>query len=187
MVHYMISRLIISKRMASSYFLKNLPSRNVLETMRVDFPMLDVGAAEVFIVLSKLSGNILEKLDGQLADSGTSQAQLCVLSHLFRQPDEACAPSALADAIGLSRPTITGLLDRLEREGLLQRVRPPGKDRRSLQIKLAAKGRRLVLAVMPARLRGIAGLMTHLNGTDRKALIKLLDKIAKGLPALEKR
>lgn len=187
MRNYMINTLIISKLMASSYFLENLPSRGVLKAMRADFPMLDVEAVEVFMVLSRLSSNILEKLDGQLARAGTSQAQLCVLSHLFLQPGESCAPSALADAIGLSRPTITGLLDRLEREGLLQRARAPGGDRRSLQVKLTAKGRRLVRAVMPSRLRGIAGLMAHLNGAARRSLLDLLDKVAEGLPALEKR
>src|SRR5947209_16871651 len=52
-------------------------------------------------------------------------------------------PGRVADALGVSRTTVTGLLDRLEAEGLLTRAIDPS-DRRSLVLTLTEKGRELV-------------------------------------------
>jgi len=48
----------------------------------------------------------------------------------------------LSEATGLSSAATTTLLDRLEKRGLLRRVRA-GDDRRKVQVELAARGREL--------------------------------------------
>lgn len=51
--------------------------------------------------------------------------------------EEGLLPSELADKTAQDRATITGLLDRLEKEGWIER-RPDEKDRRSLRVYLTA-------------------------------------------------
>jgi DNA-binding MarR family transcriptional regulator len=55
----------------------------------------------------------------------------------------------LAERAGVTRATISGLLDGLQREGLLQRRNDDGDGRR-LQIVLTAPGKRLAEAVRAA-------------------------------------
>ncbi|KIX13050.1 MarR family winged helix-turn-helix transcriptional regulator [Dethiosulfatarculus sandiegensis] len=55
---------------------------------------------------------------------------------------EFITPSSLADNVYLSRATITGILDRLESRGLLQRQRN-NPDRRKIYVSLTPKGQEL--------------------------------------------
>jgi len=52
-----------------------------------------------------------------------------------------CAVGELTRVFGIKGATLTGMLDRLEKEGLLERRAHPG-DRRSLLVHLSAAGRR---------------------------------------------
>ena len=52
-------------------------------------------------------------------------------------------PGRVADALGVSRTTVTGLLDRLEGEGLITRAIDP-HDRRCFVLHLTEKGQTLV-------------------------------------------
>lgn len=64
---------------------------------------------------------------------------------------EHASVGALAKAIHLSSPTLTGILDRLERRGLIHRV-PDAQDRRSLVVTVTQAGRD-VLALAPSLLQ----------------------------------
>src|SRR5689334_12829087 len=56
---------------------------------------------------------------------------------------DARTPGRVAEALGVSRATVTGLLDRLEAEGLLTRAIDP-HDRRCFILRLTPKGRELI-------------------------------------------
>jgi DNA-binding MarR family transcriptional regulator len=91
-------------------------------------------------------------------------------------PDGPLTPAELADAAGVTRATMTGLIDTLERDGLAKRVRD-AKDRRMMSVNLTPKGRKLLEAVMPIHFRGMAKIMSPLKETERKTLVRLLNKI----------
>jgi DNA-binding MarR family transcriptional regulator len=59
--------------------------------------------------------------------------------------EEGLLPSELAEKTFQDRPTITGLLDRLEKDAWIERKPDPG-DRRSLRIYLGARGNSLSLS-----------------------------------------
>jgi DNA-binding MarR family transcriptional regulator len=90
-----------------------------------------------------------------LADRhGLTPARVRVLTALgFQIPEELATPAALADKLRLSRSNITGLLDGLEKDGLLERAHDP-VDRRSVRLGLTGPGRalaaRLVLEIAEA-------------------------------------
>jgi DNA-binding MarR family transcriptional regulator len=61
----------------------------------------------------------------------------------------------LAERVLLSNSGLSRLIDRIEREGLVARVRCPG-DRRSLNIQLTDEGREMIEQMWPVYARGIA-------------------------------
>ena len=78
---------------------------------------------------------------------GLTHGQFFMLVALFEE--ESLLPSQLAEKTALDRPTTTGLLDRLERDGWIER-RPDSNDRRTLRIHLspkAVKNRNSILSV----------------------------------------
>jgi len=85
--------------------------------------------------------------------------------------------SALARAANLGQPTVSGILDRLESQGLVRRKRSPD-DRRSVFVAVTAKGAR-VLADAPSLLQD--RFRTELAGLEeweRTQMLALLQRLA---------
>jgi len=80
---------------------------------------------------------------------------------------------------------MTGLLDGLERDGLIERLAHP-EDRRKIGIRLTAKGRQVLEDMLPDYYRHIAKLMTNLTEKERLELMSLLAKVNRGLSSLFK-
>src|SRR4051812_46097747 len=75
-----------------------------------------------------------------LAETGLHVGQEMVLSHLWTQ--NGLTPSELADRLGVEPPTVTNMLSRMEKAGLLKRYRDP-QDARCTRVHLTEKGQEL--------------------------------------------
>ena len=111
-----------------------------------------------------------------LAPHGLTEGRFVMLFLLDTAPD-GLAPNVLAEQAGVTRATITGLLDGLEREALIERHAEPG-DRRALRIQLTRQGQRLARKLFEQHGLWIAGLFGNLTSTERTQLARLLDKVA---------
>ena len=89
-----------------------------------------------------------------------SSHQVSVLAQLDRRTS--CTVSVLAAAMGVSLPTISLLVDRLARAGLIRKDRDPS-DRRRIQLRLTAAGERVVQSrslLDPDRVRVLLASLT---------------------------
>ena len=116
-----------------------------------------------------------------LAPHGLSEGRF-VLLFLLESASEGLAPNHLAEQAGITRATVTGLLDGLEREALAERLPDPA-DRRALRVQLTANGRQLARKLFARHSQWIAGLFSNLSPAERGQLGKLLAKAAAGLEA----
>jgi DNA-binding MarR family transcriptional regulator len=82
---------------------------------------------------------LLEKLGGELRDLGLTHGEINALAALGTGSGRTVAD--LQKATGQRASTLTGVLDRLERRGLVER-RPNPRDRRSFTVDLTAAGTR---------------------------------------------
>lgn len=114
-----------------------------------------------------------------LAPHGLSEGRF-VLLFLLDATDDGLAPNILAEQAGVTRATVTGLLDGLERDALVER-HADADDRRALRVRLTRKGRRLASKVFDRHGRWIASLYAHLSSTERRQLSRLLSKVAANL------
>lgn len=114
-----------------------------------------------------------------LAPHGLSEGRFVLLFLLDAAPD-GLAPNILAERAGVTRATVTGLLDGLEREQLIER-HADANDRRALCIRLTRKGKRVARAVFGQHGRWIASLYGNLSAPERKQLAALLEKVAGNL------
>jgi DNA-binding MarR family transcriptional regulator len=107
--------------------------------------------------------------------SGPRASALSVL--VFRGP---VTMSALAEAEQVRRPTITRLVDGLERRGLVRRVHDPNDGRVQL-VEATAAGKRLLRR---GRARRVARLMhgvTQLSEEDQRILARAADLMERSL------
>lgn len=74
----------------------------------------------VLFQLSNVQRQVQQRYTEALADLGVRPVQVYALAVLKDQ--KLSMPSEIATILGVSRPTVTNLLDRMERDGLVQRV-----------------------------------------------------------------
>ena len=100
--------------------------RELLDPLKVDLSVIEAMAA------LRIAGKMMHHLQERWAEKhGLSEGRLGVLFRLYR-----CGPTPLGDLatdLDSTPRNITGLVDHLERDGLVERV-PDPEDRRSTRI-----------------------------------------------------
>jgi DNA-binding MarR family transcriptional regulator len=94
--------------------------------------------------------------------------------------------SELSDRIRAQNSTVTGIIDRMEREGLVARARST-EDRRVVKIKLTDKGSRIAREVSIEPMEVLRDSLGSLSGPEMRELLKILTKIARRVQAIVRR
>lgn len=141
--------------------------------------MPDVGGLRLCFQVLSLAAAIDRDCARRLAPSGLSEGRFVML-FLLNAARDGLAPNALAGQAGVTRATVTGLLDGLEREALIER-HADAHDRRALCIRLTRKGKQVAKTVFEQHGRWIASLFGNLSAPERAQLAALLDKVAGNL------
>lgn len=165
------------------FLLRDLPTRPELRALAARYPELDAGAAEAFLAFLRAACEVFHASEAHFARHRTSCGRFTVLALLNREPARPLAPSRIAAACGVTRATITGLLDGLEGDGLVRRERS-GADRRAMQVRLTEAGRRFLDGMLPDHFCRIRRLMAGLGAADRAALRRIAGTIAASATAL---
>jgi DNA-binding MarR family transcriptional regulator len=129
------------------------------------------GIALCFQLLS-LASAIDRDCAARLAPRKLSEGKFVLLFLLHEQAD-GMSPHELADGAGVTRATVTGLLDGLERDGFVSR-RAGKEDRRKIIVKLSAKGRAEAAQLFKTHTDWIDSLFAGLGPADRARLRTLL-------------
>ena len=93
-------------------------------------------------------------------------------------------PREVADLLGIGRTSVTGLLDRLEVEGLLTRSIDPD-DKRSFILDLTGKGQNLVAQIDAIRRKQLKDGLELMDKSTLDALRTGLDALSKALSTLK--
>ncbi len=160
--------------------LKDLPRYECLLEAAKQFPNLDPSACEVFLNLLRTGDEAFRVTDEHFQHNGLSQGRFTVLMLLFDKAcgqSHSCTPAALAERSGVTRATMTGLIDTLERDAMVVR-KPDPADRRMLSVELTPRALTFLASILPEHFRRINDLMSPLSETERRTLVRLLGKIA---------
>lgn len=107
---------------------------------------------------------------------GVTVAEWALLRQMF-DVDRA-SPSCLADGLGMTRGTISKLVERLLEKGLAERT-PDPRDRRAQRVSLTARGRRLVPVLARLADENDAEMFGHMTPQTRAELVELLRGIVR--------
>lgn len=165
--------------------LRDLPTLKILGKFADRYPDADVTAISSFLYLLRVATDLSIALDVCLSKHDLLQGRWWVLILLMREELFTSTPSILAEKVGVTRATMTGLLDGLEQNGLVTRVFAK-EDRRSVKIQLTSAGQAKLDVVMPDYYRRLKRCMQGLDEEKRIQLQQLLGLINNGIPALIK-
>jgi DNA-binding MarR family transcriptional regulator len=159
--------------------LKDLPRYEcLLEAVR-KHPDLDPSACEAYLNLLRAGDEAYRRSENFFAEHGMSPGRFTVMMLLYDKlalSPVPLTPADLAEKAGVTRATITGLIDTLERDGLVTRKHDSG-DRRMMLIHLTQKGQAILEKVLPLHFKQMATQMAPLSEPERRTLVKLLAKL----------
>ena len=119
----------------------------------------------------------------QAREVGLTGPQLTVIKLLDAFGD--LSLSSLSERIRAQNSTVTGIIDRMEREGLVLRERST-TDRRVVFIKLTDKGRAVAKTIPVEPMEIFRAVLASLSRDDTRDLLRILGKLQKRVRAFVK-
>jgi DNA-binding MarR family transcriptional regulator len=132
-------------------------------------------------------GMLKRVMEPFFASHGISGGQWGVLRALQRAADEgkpALRLMDLSDRLLVRPPSVTGVVDGLERLGLVERTADES-DQRSKQVSLTASGRKLVKQMLRSHSARVQTIMSDLSEGEQSQLQHLLERVRSRLELMD--
>lgn len=143
----------------------------------------DSTAALAFRELLRTYGLLERRMLPYFAKFGISGSGWGVLRNLQRAEDEGTSGlrlSELSERMLIRPPSVTGVVDRLERDGLVARRGDP-TDQRAKRVGLTRAGRQLIARISVEHQRKIEPIMAALSAKEQSLLRDLLVRLRRHL------
>ena len=138
---------------------------------------LQLEAQELAEIVMQMQRRFLLKLSEELGHGSVSFPQYFLLGYLDTQ--EVITMSGIASKMGHTTAAATGLVDRLEKLGYVQRSHALD-DRRKVMVRITQKGSGLVAAIRRDMVEKIMTLLEeHLTAEEGRAWLQIYRKIAR--------
>lgn len=137
-----------------------------------------VWADEVVIRAVRLGDAINARMSEFFAGYGLTILQFNVLRILYVQDEnkEGIPAGSIGEWLIVRGPDVTRLLDRLEKAGLVERLRHPG-DRRVVKVRLTRAGTALVEKIQAPLIKHNQGMLSDISEKDLKTIAAELGRV----------
>ncbi|MFM9279359.1 MarR family winged helix-turn-helix transcriptional regulator [Paenibacillus jiagnxiensis] len=149
-----------------------------LRKLAEHFPQLEWDSLYTMMTFIHTTHEVYNEMSGKLSEHNLSVGKMKILMPLFAYR-KALTPSELAVYSGVTRSTMTSVIDGLERDGYIKRASL--NDRRMTAIHLTDKGVEHINTVVPMYASFVSNLMQDFTEEDHKIFVGLLHKLRNGL------
>lgn len=156
-----------------------------LEKLSENYGWIEKIAGKTTIELLKTKDMLEELHDRFFGVYDFSNTKFNVLVILYKGCGEEMYMSKIGERMLLSNANITGLVDRLEEQSFVKRVRSL-EDRRKIVVEITEKGTKCVEKIMEDYIIWSQKLMGTLTNEENNQLIKLLKSLQQGIIEIEK-
>ncbi|NQU19011.1 MarR family transcriptional regulator [bacterium] len=136
---------------------------------------IETVAKEVSALVPKLITGIKGSLMLHKDVTGQQMIMILLLNEIG-----ASKVNTLSKRLGVSPPTITGIVDRLQRSGYVERFRDT-EDRRIVFVKLTKRGHKFVDKLKKTIQRRWIQILVYLNDKERIAYVNILKKLIRAI------
>ncbi len=153
------------------FLLRDLPTPDFVRRFEAGYGAIDADAVCLFLTTLRCASDLLVDLDVLLGRYGLSHGRWIALVLLMREDDHGARPMDMARKQGVTRATMSGLLQGLGRDGLVVRRDEP-QDGRGSRVVLTQAGCALLDKLMPDYYARVAKLN---QGLDPQTVISARD------------
>jgi DNA-binding MarR family transcriptional regulator len=157
-----------------------LYDRRVREHLKLDVPPEEAAATEALSALRVASHGMRTMMDRWLERHDMSEGRLSVLWRLRAKGEMTLGD--LAESLDVSPRNITGLVDHLEKDSLVERF-PDPEDRRATRVRLGAAGKQKLHEIKNQIGSPRHGVVAGFTDEELKHLRHLLLKLARNMTA----
>jgi DNA-binding MarR family transcriptional regulator len=152
-----------------------------LQKLKQRYPGMDLEMIHVFAETMMVFHRVPIMMEGYFNRLGLSKGRFMVMIQLHSIEDPAgISISEILDTYQVSSATMTGIIDTLEGEGLIERLRCPG-DRRRVHVRITGAGRSFMDSFLPRHQEYIRRFTSRLTVAERRTLLGLLEKLSQGI------
>ena len=139
---------------------------------------MEAFADRVTELFPQLARGMARHGDNYLTKGVITLPQLWVLAYLSKQRE--CSMRELAVFMKMGLSSVTGMVDRLAKQGLAARRRTE-KDRRVVFVDITVKGRKVLMEILAQRRKTTLELFESLTAEERSIYLCILEKLVKKL------
>lgn len=147
------------------FFLKELPTREILERYHERFPNMKVDMVENALLLMRQASLLLRKLDEYFSGHDFSQLRFFIAIIIDREPEKKLTASDILKKIDVSKPVMTRTLKALEAAGMIEFLEHDS-DRRAKIVTLTRKGKDKLQSILPGYYATIEEFMADLEARN---------------------
>jgi len=136
---------------------------------------IQIIAKEIVSLMPKLLRGLRA---GFIGAPNVTTSQVVILIRIFEK--KTTRIGALSKEMRVSAPTITGVIDRLVRNGYLSRIHDK-EDRRAVNVELTSKGKNLVEQMLSEIHKRWYRILAHLTVEERDSYLRVLKRIVEVL------
>lgn len=151
---------------------------SVIEKMKNSVGGMDPSVVNTAASIHRFAANVLSGFDKHFQRYGLSQPGFLILISIYTSPGKIWTATELADIVKVKAPTMTGILDTIEKEGYIAREAHPS-DRRKNIIVMTDKGKKKMKKILPdhfSRLQQAFGVF--ISDTKREELGRIFKDIS---------
>ncbi|MGX7419101.1 MarR family winged helix-turn-helix transcriptional regulator [Carnobacterium gallinarum] len=160
--------------------LRDLPTKDLLESYKEKFPLIDSTSILLFLDFQKVSREMTHSFNQLFEEHDLTEAKFTLLMLLYRQPNYCLLPSELAEKAGVKRSTITGIVTGLIKKNWVTKI-ANSIDKRSFFICLTSEGQQKLENFLPINYSLNSRMMQHLAEDEKEQFHYLLEKIRQGI------
>ncbi len=166
------------------YYMKELPKEDIIRKISNEFIDLDGRKLELVVQLYKFCGDLEKSKESHFKKYGLSDGRFMVLMTLW----ESHAPikaTEIADKLGVTRATMTGLIDSLIKDNFVEKKDCP-QDRRAAYLSLTDFGHSFLKKMLPEHFSCIKKFTDTLSKEEAQTFLTILNKLKNGLQQFDK-
>ncbi len=162
-----------------------LPAMETVKSIQSEFPEAATSDIEVLFRILMFSQQLITTMEKHFGRYGLTKSKFHILAFLyFRRKQNDSDLSTLANMLCVTKSTVTGLIDGLEKTEIVERYTDKEKDRRKIFIRLTQKGIEMFRQVFPHHLNKVAGLLEVIDKDESEVITKSIVKLEEQLNKL---
>jgi DNA-binding MarR family transcriptional regulator len=140
------------------------------------YPEYDTEIIRTSLTILDFAKTVVSAVEAHFARHNLSQARFAILMLLSTNTEQSWTPAKLAEALGITKATVTGLLDVLERDDFIER-KPNPNDRRSSHVVMTENGQTRLRNILPDHLHQLLPLVSVLTEQECQTLSDFLCRL----------